>query len=191
MRLDNAVALVRAYLQLNGYFTITEYPVLRKLGDGHFRTLTEVDVAALHLPGGEPDFAPDPALRVPRDRADLIIGEVKEGRAVINDSVTDPDVVAKVLRRFGRSTAEEARNQARALLARGETDTSDGHQIRLVAFGSALPEEPSPYLKVMLSDVVAYLDRYINENWEVVRAAGSRDPIFGVMILLEKARASR
>ena len=60
--MDNAVALVRAYLQLNGYFTITEYPVVRKTGDGNFRTLTEVDVAAFHLPGGEPDFAPDPAL---------------------------------------------------------------------------------------------------------------------------------
>ncbi len=30
--MDNAVALVRAYLQLNGCFTITEYPVLRKRG---------------------------------------------------------------------------------------------------------------------------------------------------------------
>lgn len=88
--MDNAVALVRAYLQLNGYFTITEYPVVRKLESGGFRTLTEIDVAALHLPSGEPDFEPDPALQVPRDKADLIIGEVKEGRAVINEAATDP-----------------------------------------------------------------------------------------------------
>ena len=60
--MDNAVALARAYPQLNGYFTITEYPVVRKTGDGSFRTLTEVDVAAFHLPHGEPDFEPDPAL---------------------------------------------------------------------------------------------------------------------------------
>lgn len=40
--MDNAVALVRAYLQLNGYFTVTEYPVVRRTGDGSFRTLTEV-----------------------------------------------------------------------------------------------------------------------------------------------------
>jgi hypothetical protein len=65
---DNAVALVRAYLQLNGYFTITEYPIVRRLGDGTLRTLTEVDVAAFHLPGGERDFAPDAALRVHRDK---------------------------------------------------------------------------------------------------------------------------
>ena len=187
--MDNAVALVRAYLQLNGYFTITEYPILRKVGEGMFRTLTEVDVAAFHLPGGEPDFEPDPALRVPSDRADMIIGEVKEGRAVLNDSVTDPEVVAKVLRRFGRCSVAEARIYARALLAKGETETSAGHQVRLVAFGTS-SDEPAPYLKIMLSDVVAYVDRYISENWDVVRAAGSRDPIFGVMVLLAKARSA-
>ena len=43
----------------------------------------------------------------------------------------------------------------------------------------------------MLSDVVEYVDRYISENWDVIRAAGSRDPIFGVMILLAKARGNQ
>jgi hypothetical protein len=28
MKMDNAVALVRAYLHVNGYFTVTEYPVV-------------------------------------------------------------------------------------------------------------------------------------------------------------------
>jgi hypothetical protein len=188
--MDNAVALVRAYLQLNGYFTITEYPVVRRLSGGVMRTLTEIDVAAFHLPGGEPDFAADPALRVPADKSDLIIGEVKEGRAVINEAANDPDVIAKVLRRFGRSTATEAQRNARALLSNGRTETSGGMQVRLVAFGSS-SDEASPYLKIMLSDVVAYVDRYISENWEVVRAAGSRDPVFGVMVLLAKARSQR
>jgi hypothetical protein len=188
--MDNAVALVRAYLQLNGYFTITEYPVVRKNGDGTFRTLTEIDVAAFHLPEGEPDFDPDPALQVQPGKADMIIGEVKEGRAEINASATDPDVIAKVLRRFGYSTADEARRYARLLLTNGHADTRAGHRVRLVAFGTS-SDFPTPYLKVMLSDVVAYIDRYISTNWDVVRAAGSKDPIFGVMVLLAKARAKR
>ena len=188
--MDNAVALVRAYLQLNGYFTITEYPVVRKTGDGNFRTLTEIDVAAFHPPSGEPDFEPDPALHAPRDQADMIIGEVKEGRAMINQAATDPDVIAKILRRFGCSTAEEGHKLGRALLARGAIDTPAGHRVRLVAFGTAPSNEPGPYLTVLLSDVVAYVDRYINQNWELVRTAGSRDPIFGVMVLLAKARAT-
>lgn len=188
--MDNAVALVRAYLQLNGYFTITEYPVLRKLHDGRLRTLTEIDVAAFRLAGGEPDYAPDPVLHVPGRTPDMIIGEVKEGRAVINASATDPDVVAKVLRRFGCATEADARRIARALLADGHAETRARHRVRLVAFGSAPSEEPGAYLTILLSDVVAYVDRYISDNWEVVRAAGSRDPIFGVMVLLAKARGS-
>jgi hypothetical protein len=189
--MDNAVALVRAYLQLNGYFTITEYPVVRRLESGGFRTLTEIDVAAFHLPGGEPDFESDPALKVPRDKADLIIGEVKEGRAVINEAATDPEVVAKILRRFGDSTAADARSSARTLLAEGAIDTRAGHRARLVAFGTSPSDIPGTYFTVLLSDVVAYVDRYISANWELVRAAGSRDPIFGVMVLLAKARGTR
>lgn len=185
--MDNAVALVRAYLQLNGYFTITEYPVVQRIREREFRTLTEVDVAALHLPGGEPDFLPDPALRVPDGVADMIIGEVKEGRAEINESVTDADVIAKVLRRFGRCNAEDARAHARVLLDKGSVTTRHGDRVRLVAFGTSI-DRPAPYLRVLLSDVVAYVDRYLSENWEVVRATGSRDPIFGVMVLLAKAR---
>ncbi|HEX7706259.1 MAG TPA: hypothetical protein VF701_07370 [Thermoanaerobaculia bacterium] len=188
--MDNAVALVRAYLQLNGYFTITEYPVVRRLGDGTMRTLTEVDVAAFHLPGGEPDFTTDTVLRVPGDTADMIIGEVKEGRAEINESATDPEVVAKILRRFGCCEAKDAHAYARALLLKGRVETRAGHLVRLVAFGTST-DLPVPYLQVMLSDVVAYVDRYIAENWEVVRAAGSKDPIFGVMILLAKARHAK
>lgn len=187
--MDNAVALVRAYLQLNGYFTITEYPVVRRLHDGRLRTLTEVDVAAFRLPDGDLDYAPDSALRVPRDRPDMIIGEVKEGRAVINESATDPDVVAKVLRRFGFAAEADARRVARTLVDHGSAETRAGQRVRLVAFGSS-SDEPGPYLKIMLSDVVAYVDRYIAENWEVVRASGARDPVFGVMVLLAKARGS-
>src|SRR4029078_11869047 len=123
---------------LNGYFTITEYPVVRKIGEGRFRTLTEIDIAAFHLPNAEADFLPVPVLRVPAGKPDMIIGEVKEGRAEINESATDPDVVAKVLRRFGCCTAAEARSAARLLLSQGEIDTQAGHHVRLVAFGTSI-----------------------------------------------------
>jgi hypothetical protein len=134
--MDNAVALVRAYLQLNGYFTVTEYPVVRKTGDGSFRTLTEVDIAAYRLPDGEPDFETDPALGVPEGKADMIIGEVKEGRAQINASATDSNVLAKVLMRFGCCTEGDAHKLARMLLANGDVNTRAGLRVRLMAFGS-------------------------------------------------------
>jgi hypothetical protein len=185
--MDTAVGFVRAYLQLNGYFTITEYPVVRKLGDGRYRSLTDVDVAGYHLPYGEPDFAPDPVLRVPDDRPDILIGEVKEGLAQINDSANDPEVLAKILRRFAGCTATEAATASLTLLARGTVDIRSGHRVRLVAFGSAR-NGVGTYLKILHSEVVEYIDRYLRENWELVRQAGSKDPVFGMMVLLAKAR---
>ena len=48
--MDNAVALVQAYLRLNGYFTVTEYPVIATRRDGTYRTATDLDVLAFRFP---------------------------------------------------------------------------------------------------------------------------------------------
>ncbi|MCA1732725.1 MAG: hypothetical protein LC732_03895, partial [Acidobacteria bacterium] len=66
-------------------------------------------------------------------------------------------------------------------------DIRSGHRVRLVAFGNAR-EEMGAYLKILHSEVVAYIDRYLRENWELVRQAGSKDPVLGMMVLLAKAR---
>ncbi|HEY0592411.1 MAG TPA: hypothetical protein VGF40_11630, partial [Thermoanaerobaculia bacterium] len=112
---------------------------------------------------------------------------VKEGLAVINESADDPEVVAKILKRFAGCSVAEAGSAARTLLARGFVDVRSGHRVRLVAFGTSR-EPAGAYLKILHSEVVAYIDRYIHENWEVVRQAGSKDPVFGMMVLLAKAR---
>ena len=39
--MDTAVALVQSYLYMNGYFTVTEYPVLELMADGEYRTVTD------------------------------------------------------------------------------------------------------------------------------------------------------
>ena len=46
----DAVDLVRAYLQVNGYFTVTEYPVMERFGGGH-REVTDLDVLAYRFRG--------------------------------------------------------------------------------------------------------------------------------------------
>ncbi|MGH9459345.1 MAG: hypothetical protein ACRD2J_17045, partial [Thermoanaerobaculia bacterium] len=112
--MDHAVSLVQAYLQLNGYFTSAEYPVVKATnGSRRFRTITDIDVLAFRFPTtarlvaeGSPlavggAAAPDPGLAVPPDTVDMLIGEVKEGRVGFNSSATDPDVLAIVLSRFG------------------------------------------------------------------------------------------
>ena len=39
--MDTAVGLVEAYLYANGYFTVTEHPIIEELGDGGYRTVTD------------------------------------------------------------------------------------------------------------------------------------------------------
>jgi hypothetical protein len=49
--MDNAVALVQAYLNVNGYFTVTEYPVVEAIKYAGYRTATDLDVLAFRFPG--------------------------------------------------------------------------------------------------------------------------------------------
>ena len=49
--MDTAVGLVQSYLYMNGYFTVTEYPVLELMASGEYRTVTDVDILALRIPG--------------------------------------------------------------------------------------------------------------------------------------------
>ena len=49
--MDTAVALVQAYLNLNGYFTVVEYPVLETSRRGPARSVTDLDVLAVRFTG--------------------------------------------------------------------------------------------------------------------------------------------
>src|SRR5258706_14253126 len=75
--MDHAVALVQAYLQLNGYFTSAEYPIIAAAGRNGFRTLTDIDVLAFRFPAGLPSPVPVPSRkRTPRG---LVISDVHPG----------------------------------------------------------------------------------------------------------------
>lgn len=49
--MDHAVALVEAYLQINGYFTVAEYPVIESFGKQHYGVATDMDMLAFRFPG--------------------------------------------------------------------------------------------------------------------------------------------
>jgi len=122
--MDNAVALVQTYLRINGYFTVSEYPVILPAAGGGYRTATDLDMLGFRfpgagrmspreaLPGASGAEIPDPALGVRGDHPDMLIGEVKEGRAELNGAATDAAVLRAVLTRFGccppRSTPDTA-----------------------------------------------------------------------------------
>lgn len=204
--MDNAVSLVQAYLRLNGYFTVTEFPVIEAARHGGHRTATDIDVLAFRFPhaarlvprdgrGGALDTiidAPDPALGVPPDAPDMLIGEVKESRAELNAAATDPAVLRAVLVRFGCCRDTEADGAVQALIRRGSAETSPGHTTRLIAFGSHAPGgRPPHYAIVLLEQVVAYLESYIATNWDVLRHAEFKDPAFGFLVTLFKSGHGR
>lgn len=198
--MDHAVSLVQAYLQLNGYFTSAEYPVVAQAGRGGFRALTDIDILAFRFPasqgarsanGGSQGLTlnePDPGLGVPRDRVDMIIGEVKEGKVNFNSGVIDPDVLRTVLRRFG-CDEEETERLVHGLLASGCVIVPSGYQIRLIAFGAFPPGSPVPPCRIIsLGHVLEFLQEYVHEHWDMLRHCQFKDPAFGFLMTLEKAR---
>ena len=199
--MDTAVGLVQAYLNVNGYFTVAEYPVLEASGKGPARTVTDLDILAVrfaraghevihghrHRPISGRAFEPDPALACPSDRPDMIVGEVKEGAARFNSATRDPDVLQIALARFGCCGAEEAGDVARALLDRGRVNAPSGHTVRMVAFGS-VPDAGARghWHTVPMHHVVDFLRSYLRQHWDVLRHAQIKDSTLGLLALLEK-----
>lgn len=194
--MDTAVALVQSYLYMNGYFTVTEYPVLELIADGEYRTVTDVDMLALRLPGdgrtgditGSAVVDIDPALDVDLGRVDLIIAEVKEGKAELNSSARDRRVLRAALNRFGAVPEDRTAAVINELLEDGEAEHPDGARVRLMAFGSRPPAQRRPkYLWMLHGDLVGFMHRTINEHWSAAQTIQSKDPALSFLLLLEKA----
>jgi hypothetical protein len=199
--MDTAVALVQAYLQVNGYFTVTEYPVLEALHGDQVRTVTDLDMLAFrfaaaghdvvhgagHRPLGRTSLVVDPVLGCPGDRADMIVGEVKEGKARLNPALRDPAVLEVALTRFGCCPKDHAQSVTRELIKHGHVLAPAGHTIRMVAFGdSHASGDQGPWHTVPMGHVVQFLQEYLREYWPVLRHAQLRDPTFAVLALIEK-----
>ena len=201
--MDHGVALVQSYLQLNGYFTSAESPIISSMGRRGFRTITDIDLLAFRFPSGfgGPQSVPVPK-RAPReidrseldsglgtapDMIDMIIGEVKEGRVGINSSARDPEVLKTVISRLGQ-TGEEERAVA-DLLRTGVANVGTGVVIRFIAFGAFPPGAPVPPCRIIsLGHVVEYLQSYVRKHYGMLRHLQLKDPAFGFMLAMEKAK---
>lgn len=198
----DAVDLVRAYLHVNGYFTVTEYPLLEAVRGGSHRMVTDLDLLAFRFagagrgtgtPGAERGLVPalleaDPILGGREGESDMIVGEVKEGVAELNRAASEPRVLAMALTRFGCCGAAEATQVVTRLLRQGQALTGHGHRIRLVAFGSTVPAGGSGrFTTITLGHVVSFLRTHLRQHWALVRHAQVSDPALGFLGLLEKA----
>lgn len=197
-RMDPAVALVEAYLQMNGYFTVVEYPLI-ETRRGESRALTDLDVLAFRFPNagcatpghgrrahGPVTFEPDPALGVDPSLPDMIVGEVKEGLARFNPAARDPLVLAGALARFGCCPPDAAGDTARKLLATGRASTPSGHVVRMVAFGGHTESGGDTWHAVPLAHVVAFVRHELRARWPELRHAELKHPALSLLALLEK-----
>jgi hypothetical protein len=198
--MDHAVALVEAYLQLNGYFTSAEYPILARAGRNGAQMITDIDILAFRFPSGLPTTtrrrAPrgldvsdlDADLGVRPDTVDMIIGEVKEGRVGINTGIRDRQVLRAVISRLGDAAGHEERI-IEDLLRTGASMLESGYAVRLIAFGAFPPGDEVPPCRIIsLGHVLEYLQRYVKRHWNVLRHLQFKDPAFGFLMTLEKAR---
>jgi hypothetical protein len=186
--MDGAVGIVQAWLRLRGYFTVTEYPIVDAWRFGGPRTLTDLDVLAFRFPGaGAPDLPLHPVLDA-AGRPDMLIGEVKEGRAELNHAARDPAVLAAALARFGCCGPDHVEPLVGELVATGRAVTHAGHLVRLVAFGSTGHDPPDgSYRVVLLGHLLRDLHAYVRENWDVLVASPPKDAALNQIVIEEKA----
>lgn len=200
--MDTAVALVKAYLQINGYFCVTEYPLMETTKGGDVRTVSDLDILAFRFPHagketsvrkkrklvGDVRFEPDRALGATGDRADMIVGEVKRGRARFNPPARHPEVLAGALMRFGCCNPSQSKNLAYELLQHGHAESEHGHGIRMVAFGDVEDSEVSPnkWHTVSLGNIVRCLRQHLHDNWTVLRHVHFSNDTLDLLAILER-----
>jgi hypothetical protein len=197
--MDGAVAIVETYLRLNGYFTVTEFPVVELAEGAGYRTATDLDILAVRFPtarrlvpgesrGKRERSLLDQVLEAKPDDVDMIVGEVKESSAEFNPAGLRRDVLGAVLARFGCCPAEASDTLVRRLVEQGRAHTHAGHEVRMIAFGGRVGGR-TPYLQIPLGHVVRFVTDYVHEHRTLLRNVQSKDPALGFLILMEKLGA--
>lgn len=201
--MDTAVSIVRAYLQANGYFTMTEVPVIETTGDV-VRSATDLDVLAVRFPGEHRTVANhghdwardevipgtlDPAIGDHPDFTDFIIGEVKEGRAELNAAATEPHVLRVALCRFGAFPHDKLDRMVADLRHAGETREGKS-RVRLFAFGSYVDDRHAPhgrYTVITHRQILDYFARLFKGMEHLVPHMQTKDPFVGVLMVMLKS----
>ena len=195
-----AVAVVRAYLELNGYFVLSELPV--RVVQRHLAVdITHVDVIAVRFPhprvrAGRDAHPLDLYLRldadieVEEDGVDVIIGEVKDGRAELNAGLRRTDTVAFAIRRLG---CRPERDVSDAADRDGETHLTMAPglpcRVRLVAFGSSVAAAHGGGVRVIsLEHCIQFSERRMKAAWYLVGGLHFEDPMLRPLRSLPEAQ---
>ncbi len=202
--MNAGVELVRAYLQINGYFTVTELPVIRETRSG-YEEMTDLDVlgvrfpwATLAIPRGRPGPEDDLRLHVDtslvsdHSRVDVVICEVKEGKPRVNERMRSRDALLTALRRVGLlperhlgSVVEEL--QHRGVVVRDRGDGIAPFRIRILAFGHGEAGGRHGYTVVSLAHVSRFLENFLDRYHDVLKPSDLPGAM-GILHLLRKLR---
>lgn len=168
--MDPAVARVQAYLQLNAYLTVAEFPIVAAGVDG-VETITDVDLIAVRFPLAQPLGAgpahaaqPVPALRVSGDAMDLLICEVKEGKARVNPNLSRADTLRGTLERIGCCA-------------------------RLAVFAGRPGDARRAPVVISLAHAAREICRFLRDHREALHAMRLTQPVLAHLHLLEKVGA--
>lgn len=200
--MDVSTSLVQAYLHVNGYFTATDYPLVESVRDQAPWMLTDIDMLAVRFarhhdhPGrerkaggkvsGPVSIYTDPALECPKDRTDMIVAEVKQGRAQVNPGSRNRHALAATLARFGCCGASEAPGMVQALLQHGRAQGESDHVVRMVLFASRGERAPRGWHWVHLDHVFRFLDDYLRKEKIALGHVDLHDPALAWLSLLHK-----
>jgi len=200
--MDVSTSLVQAYLHVNGYFTTTDYPLVEQLRHQPARTVTDVDVLAVRF-GGHDDTAikratprvsgpvaaqVDSRLRIKDGHTDMIVAEIKQGRAQVNPATRNRHALAGALARFGCCDEREAPALVKQLLQHGEANAAGGHVIRMVLFASHGERAPRGWNWVHLDHVFRFLDGYLKTQHHALGHVDLHDPALAWLNLLRKCQ---
>lgn len=196
--MDAAVGLVRAYLELCGYFVLTELPVREPAGVG-YRDITDLDVLAVrfpHRPEPHPTraqhllevfLAADPSLQTFEHGVDVIVGEVKSGGARLNPGLQRAETVEFALRRVGCCPEDRVSEEARRIVRDGHRDLSMAGglscRVRIVAFaGHGNSREPGVQT-VRLADALAFIRERLAGAGKVLADTQLKDAVLALLQL--------
>jgi hypothetical protein len=199
--MDAAVAVVKSYLELCGYFVLTELPV--RVADQHgYHDATDLDILAVRFPH-EPPALParqvrplevllgaDPFLESLTDGLDLLVGEVKQGHARLNPALHRAETVAFALRRIGCCPEESIAAEARMIVKTGRHEmTMSGGQrcrVRLVAFAGQGTAHEYGVLTLSLGHCAQFIRERLRQARDVLATTQWKDPVLSLFALQEK-----
>lgn len=199
--MDPAVGLVQAYLRMNGFFTVTEYPVVTETRQGS-RVLTDLDLLALRFPGAGRwiqgsnldwrTFRLDPSLPDSDQHLVMILGEVKEEKTVFNRNAFHPDVLEAALRRYAccQNVREAALTLSRKGCLTAPLMVGSPCEIHTMLFGGTDAPKRTQTHYVSLRHAAEFLARTIRSHPEVFIAAQPKDTVLDLISIFVKTGAS-